>query len=220
MFSNKEWVSHQLRNSKKDEHEHLFLNPRKRGHVCIEDIVERQPRKKRWNLKAGDPQIGCSKRSSILQEQRHWQDMLDRNETAAIDISAEDRKPSLSLKPAESLQSLAGASGLLTSSSGTHASGTVDTWNSSRPTEELEGRSTTALVSANSSVRLNSNFEHSAQSSHCHPCTTANRDISEDARGSIDFGRSDSIPDSEDEGFWLNKESLDLYFQTGIEIES
>ncbi len=217
LFSNKEWISHQLRNEGQSEHDHQFFNPTKRQQVCIEDIVERQPRKKRCALEVDGPQRPLRK-SSRVQESRYSQDVLDRNERAGTNSPAEQSITSFAMKAAGSPQSLLDVSGEVASSPSTHTSGTTGTREVSCPTEEMEGRSTIVLTSVKLSESLNSRSEVSTQLSHCYPSTATNKCISENAGDSIHTDHSNSMPDNEDEEFWFNTESPDLYFQTGIEI--
>ena len=137
LFSNKEWISHQLRNNEQVEHDDYFLSSTKRGQVFIEDIIERQPKKKRWALKVDNPQNECSKISSRAQKQRLSQKMLDENELAKMKDPAEQSTSCPALEPAESFQGLLGASKVVASSLGTHASGTAVPCS----TEEMTDRS-------------------------------------------------------------------------------
>lgn len=184
----------------------------------MEDILEKQSRKKRCRRTVKDPLCGYLKRPTGAQEQIHNQNMLDRNEMAMINTPVEKSKSCPYLKPAESHRSLLDASGVFASKSSIHASSTADTWKASGSTEEMEGCLTTALCSVKTSESLYSGSAHPTQSSHGYPYFTTNKDISEDTRDSIDLDHRTSVPDSEDEGFWFNTESPDLYFKTGIEI--
>ena len=184
----------------------------------MEEIFEEQLKKKRWTKIVKDPLCEYLKRPSGAQEQIHNQNMLGWNEMATINTPAEKSKSCPDLKPAESPRSLLDASGGAASRPSIHASSTDNTWKASGPTEEMEGHLTTAVCSVETPESLYSGSAHPTQSSYGHPYSNTNRDISEDARDSIDLDHRDSMPDSEDEGFWFNAESPDLYFQTGIEI--
>ncbi len=144
--------------------------------------------------------------------------MLDRNKRATINSPAEQSITSFTMKAAGNPQSLLDVSGEVASSPSTHTSGTTGTREVSRPTEEMEGRSATVLTSVKLSESLNSRSEISTQLSHYYPSTATNNCISENAGDSTHIDHSNSMPDNEDEEFWFNTESPDLYFQTGIEI--
>ena len=217
LFLNKEWISHQLRNEKQGERDHQIFNTTKRGQVCIEDIIERQPRKKRCAPEAENPQ-GSLRISRREQERRYSQDLLDLNEKATINRSAEQSIACLAMQAAESPRSPLHVPEEVAGNCSTHALGTADAREVSCPTDEIEGRSITALNSVTLSESLNSRSDYSTQLSHYHPSTATNDCISENTGSSIQFDDSIPMPDDEDEGFWFNTESRDLYFKTGIEI--
>lgn len=171
IFSSKEWVSHQLRNPRENEQIYHFLGSTKRNRVCIEDIIGKQPRKKRWTLMVKDIS-GDSNRPLGATKQRSSGDIVKRKERAATGSSAEQRLSNLASKPAQSLQ------GLLTTSGPsiypiTGTSTSSRTYEGSCLFEDLKDRPITPPDLVELSRSLSSKPERDCRSSKYCPSVTA-----------------------------------------------